>query len=460
MNLSLEETALVVGGRTEGLDPDARVTGVAVDSRLVEPGDAFFALKGAFLDGHDYADEALRRGASAVVVERAVDVDVRRRITVPDGMAGLVALAGRVRERLNPIVVGITGSTGKTSVKDLLASIVGLKMPVVASEKSFNNELGVPLTLLKTRADTRVVVAEMGARGMGQITELCRLARPRIGVVTNVGVTHYEMFGSRAAIARAKGELVEALPEGGAAILNADDPLVSRMASRRGDLVAVVTFGLSEAASVQARDVKLDRLGRPTFRMVRGSEGGVWVTLQASGAHQVMNALAAAATALALGLTLEDCRIGLEAAQISPWRMQVTEIGGSVIVNDAYNASPASVASAMQTCSAMVGEGGRLLAILGYMAELGSLTETEHLRIGALAASLAGRLVVVGTQAAPIAAGARQAGMTDVLEVPDGTAAAAAVGDLGRGDVLLIKGSRVAALEQVSDMVTEGMASA
>jgi UDP-N-acetylmuramoyl-tripeptide--D-alanyl-D-alanine ligase len=460
LNLSLEETARVVGGRTEGLDPEVRVTGVAVDSRLVEPGDAFFALKGAFLDGHDYAEEALRRGASAVVVERPVDVDVRRRITVPDGMAGLVALAGRVREALNPIVVGITGSTGKTSVKDLLASIVGLKMPVVASEKSFNNELGVPLTLLKTRADTRVVVAEMGARGIGQITELCRLARPRIGVVTNVGVTHYEMFGSRAAIARAKGELVEALPEGGAAILNADDPLVSKMASRRGDLVDVVTFGLSEAASVQARDVKLDRLGRPTFRMVRGSEGGVWVTLQASGAHQVMNALAAAAAALALGLTLEDCRVGLEAAQISPWRMQVTETGGSVIVNDAYNASPASVASALQTCSAMVGEGGRLLAILGYMAELGSLTETEHLRIGAMAASLAGRLVVVGTQAAPIAAGARQAGMTDVLEVPDGTAAAAAVGDLGRGDVLLIKGSRVAALEQVSDMVTEGMASA
>lgn len=460
MNLSLVEAARVVGGRTEGLDPKVRVTGAVVDSRLVKPGDAFFALKGDFLDGHDFVEEALRRGAAAVVVDRPVEVPPGRRVTVPDVAAGLVALAGWVRDVLNPIVVGITGSTGKTSVKDLLAAIVRTKMPVVASEKSFNNELGLPLTLLKTRSDTRVVVAEMGARGRGQIARLCELARPHVGVVTNVGVTHYEMFGSRAAIAHAKGELVEAVPEGGAVVLNADDPLVAKMASRRGDLVDVLTFGLSGGAWLRAEQVNIDRLGRPTFHLVRGSQRGVWVTLSASGAHQVMNALAASTAALALGLTLEECRIGLESAEISPWRMQVAEVGGSVIVNDAYNASPASVTSALQTCAAMVREGGKLVAVLGYMAELGSLTETEHLRIGALTASLAGRLVVVGNHASPIAAGARQAGMADVVEVADAAAAASAVGKLGKGDVLLIKGSRVAALEQVSDMVREGLAGA
>ncbi|HEX2149695.1 MAG TPA: UDP-N-acetylmuramoyl-tripeptide--D-alanyl-D-alanine ligase, partial [Actinomycetota bacterium] len=363
-----------------------------------------------------------------------------------------------VRDVLNPIVVGITGSTGKTSVKDLLASIVKGRMSVIASEKSFNNELGVPLTLARTKGDTRVVVVEMGARGVGQIRDLCNLARPHMGIVTNVGVTHYEMFGSRAAIARAKGELVEAIPEGGAAILNADDPLVAGMSRRRGDLVDVLTYGIAEKAWLQGQEVKIDRLGRPTFRMAQGSQRGVWVEMQVSGVHQVMNALAASAAALALGLTLEDCRIGLEAAEISPWRMQIREAGGAVIVNDAYNASPTSVASALQTCAGMTRDGGRLVVILGHMAELGNLAETEHARIGALAASLASRLVAVGPGAVPIAEGALREGMTDVVQVPDAAAAVAAVGALGRGDVLLVKGSRVAALEQVSDLVEQGMA--
>ena len=453
MNLSLREAAGVMGAEAEGLDPAVRITGAVVDSRLIKPGNVFFALRGQYLDGHDYVGEALRKGASAVVVERPVGTDRQRTLMVPDTMAAVAALAGWVRDVLNPIVVGITGSTGKTSVKDLLASIVRIQMPVVASERSFNNELGVPLTLLRTRYDTRVVVVEMGTRGVGQIAELCALARPHMGVVTNVGVTHYEMFGSRAAIAKAKGELVEAIPEGGAAVLNHDDPLVAGMASRRGSLVDVLTYGTSNGAWLRGHDVKIDRLGRATFRMAQGSQRGVWVSLQASGAHQVMNALAASAAALGLGLTLEQCRVGLEAAEISPWRMQVREAGGAVIVNDAYNASPTSVTSALQTCAGMVGEGGRLVAILAHMAELGALSDTEHRRIGALAASLADRLVVVGSSAEPLAAGALDAGMAEVVRVPDAAAAAEAAGRLRPGDVLLIKGSRVAALEKVSDLV-------
>ncbi|HEX2052198.1 MAG TPA: UDP-N-acetylmuramoyl-tripeptide--D-alanyl-D-alanine ligase [Actinomycetota bacterium] len=458
MNLSLPDAARVLGADPSGLARGVRITGAVVDSRLVKPGDAFFALQGDFLDGHDFVREALRKGAAAVVVGREVEADPARRIVVPDPAAGLTALAGWLRDVLNPIVVGITGSTGKTSVKDLLTAIVRARMPVVASEKSFNNELGVPLTLLKTRSDTRAVVVEMGTRGIGQIAELCRLARPHIGVVTNVGVAHYEMFGSRAAIARAKGELVEALPEGGAAVLNADDPLVAAMASRRGSMVDLLTYGTSGGAWLRADNLKVDRLGRATFRLARGAQRGVWVSLQASGMHQVNNAMAAATAAMALGLTLEECRIGLEAAEISPWRMQVRQLGEATIVNDAYNASPASVISALQTCAGMVGEGGRLLVILGHMAELGAISETEHLRIGALAASLADRLVAVGTAAEPIAAGATQEGMADVVRVRDAEAAAAAVGPLRPGDVLLVKGSRVAALEKVSDMVAAGTA--
>lgn len=460
MNLSLVEAARILGAPGAGLDRRIRVTGAVVDSRLVKPGDAFFALKGEFVDGHDFAAEAIRKGASVVVVDRPVKVDPSRSITVPDPMAALAALAGWSRDVLNPVVVGITGSTGKTSVKDLLASIVGVQMPVVASERSFNNELGVPLTLAKVRHDTRVAVVEMGTRGIGQIARLCELARPHLGVVTNVGVTHYETFRSRAAVAQAKGELVEAIPEGGAVILNADDPLVARMSSRRGDLVDVLTFGIAEEAWLRARDVAIDRLGRPSFMMVRGSQRGVWVTMQASGVHQVMNALAASTAALALGLSLEDCRTGLQAAEISPWRMQVREVGGAVIVNDAYNASPTSVASALRTCAAMTRGGGRLLAVLGHMAELGDLWESEHRRVGAQAASLAARLVVVGNGAAPIADGATSEGMSDVVRVPDGEAAVAAVGILRPGDVLLIKGSRVAALESVSDLVAATMVDA
>lgn len=448
-----------MGVSADGLDPSAWVTGAVVDSRLIRPGDAFFAMRGEHLDGHDFVEEALRRGASAVVVDRRVGVTGSRQVVVPDTMAALEGLAGRVRDVLNPVVVGVTGSTGKTSVKDLLAAIVRPQMPVVASEKSFNNELGVPLTLVKITADTRVVVVEMGARGVGQIRALCNLARPHLGIVTNVGVTHYELFGSREAIAEAKGELVEAITQGGAAILNADDPVVADMSRRRGELVDVLTYGLNEKAYLRAENIRIDRLGRPAFRMVRGSRS-VRVTLQVSGVHQVMNALAASTAALALGLTLDDCRVGLEGAAISPWRMQIREVGDAVIVNDAYNASPTSVGSALQTCAGMTREDGRLVVILGHMAELGNLAETEHRRIGALAASLAARLVVVGRNAEPIAAGAIQEGMTDVIQVDDAAAAVAAVGTLGPGDVLLIKGSRVAALEHVSDLVEQGMASA
>lgn len=455
MNLTVEEFARVIGGDPSGGHTrGAKVTGASADSRRVKPGDAFFALPGASADGHDFVADALANGATAAVVVRPQEADGPY-VYVADPMQALGRAAGWVRDVFSPTVVGITGSTGKTSVKDLIASIAKCRLKTVASEMSFNNELGVPLTLLRTRLDTDVVVLEMGARGAGHIKDLCEIARPHIGILTNVGVTHYEQFGSAQAIVSAKTELVKALPPGGAAILNADDERVRKMGSDLPSEVEVLTYGLSPTAWLRAEGVRLDRMGRPTFRILRGSES-VWVTLSVSGEHQVHNALAAAGGALALGLELEDCRVGLENARLSPWRMQVESVQGVSLVNDAYNANPTSMVAALQTCAHMAGD-GRFVAVLGYMAELGDLEVTEHRRIGALAGSLAAKLIVVGANAQPLAVGARDAGMTDVEVVDNAEDAAQSVGELASGDVVLVKGSRVAGLERVVEILKGGL---
>ena len=457
MRLNLEQAARIVKGRIAHPDKSVAVAGASIDSRTVKPGELFFALKGEWLDGHDFVQDALLKGAAGAVVTALQDQSDRtRQILVDDALAAMNALAGWVRDAGSPVVVGITGSTGKTSVKDLLASILRPHRKVVASEGSFNNELGLPLTLMRIRPDTDVVVCEMGARGPGQIKLLCDLARPAIGTVTNVGVTHFELFGSQEAIANTKAELVRSLPEGGSAILNADDPLVSAMAGQTK--AEVLFYGSGKDAWLRAEAVTFDGLGRPSFRMLRGSRR-VSVSLPVSGQHQVSNALAASASALALGLTLEDCRDGLEQAQLSRWRMQTSEVAGVVLVNDAYNANPTSMASALTSCVAMVRPGGRLVAVLGYMAELGAIELSEHRRVGALAAAAANRLVIVGEAAAPIAEGAREAGLAEVIQVAAPEEAVEATGPLARGDVVLVKGSRVAGLESVVELLEQGLAS-
>lgn len=451
MNVTHSEASRIMGGTLTRSQGSEKIRGAAsIDTRSLVEGDLFFAMPGEVVDGHEFVKEAIQKGAAAAVVTREVE-GAGPQIVVADATAAMVRLAVWVRDTINPVVVGITGSTGKTSVKDLLESIVGRVRPTVASRGSFNNELGLPLTLLRIKVGTEVVICEMGARGPGQIKALCELARPHVGVVTNVGVTHFETFGSQEAITSAKAELVQALPEGGAAVLNADDPRVAGMGSVGG---ASLTYGLSQGSWLRAESVTMDKLGRPSFRMMRGSDGE-WVSLAVSGQHQVHNALAASAAALALGLTLEDCRMGLEAAEISAWRMETVEVEGVVIVNDAYNANPTSVRSALTTCAAMVPEGGRFVAVLGYMAELGELEMFEHRQIGALAASVAHRLVVVGSRAAGITAGALDAGMTDVVSIDRADEADCAVKDLAAGDVVLIKGSRVAALENVARRLGE-----
>lgn len=453
MRLSLADVARVTGGSLHGAAPETETTGVSIDSRQVGSGHLFVALAGESADGHDFARAAVSAGAAAALVARPVP-DAGPQVVVADPLLALQQLAAWVRDVVDPLVVGITGSTGKTSTKDLLHAVSAVRHPTVAAERSFNNDLGVALTLLRSGPDTRVVVCELGARGIGQIRALCRYVRPQVGVVTNVGVTHFEHFGSVEAIVAAKSELPAALGPHGVAVLNADDPRVAGMAA--AGPAEVLTYGLARRAFLRADAIEVDRLGRPSFRLVRGSMQ-VPVQLQMAGRHQVWNALAAAGAGLALGLELEEVALGLAAARSSPWRMEVSQRDGVVVVNDAYNANPTSVAAALQTCAAMVPPGGRLLAVLGGMAELGPIEVAEHRRMGGLAAPLVQRLVTVGDQAAPMAQGARAAGLADVVPVPDTalgggslSAVLAALGPLVRGDVVLVKASRVAGLERLA----------
>jgi UDP-N-acetylmuramoyl-tripeptide--D-alanyl-D-alanine ligase len=485
IELTLTEVASAVGGRLHAATGDERVTGtVEFDSRKVGPGGLFVALPGERVDGHDFAGVAVRAGAAGVLAGRPVDapaVIVPPAADVPGGvyvlagdrdgsgaavLAALGRLARAVVDRLTELtVVGVTGSSGKTSTKDLIAALVGPLGSTIAPPGSFNNELGHPWTVLRADHGTRHLVLELSARGVGHIAALCRVAPPRIGVVLNVGSAHLGEFGSRQAIAAAKGELVEALPpadRGGVAVLNADDELVSAMAARTP--ARVLRFGVHPTVhptapdvAVLAEDVELDGSGRASFRLVT-PDGTANVRLAVHGRHQVSNALAAAAVAVELGAGVEQVADRLStAAPVSPWRMEVRDrADGLTVINDAYNANPESVRAALQTLVAMSGTGRRSWAVLGPLGELGERAEAEHAELGRLAVRLGvDRLVVVGEQARAMhdAAGASGAGSSgeESVFVPDVEAAVALLRDeLRAGDLVLVKASRAFGLERVA----------
>ncbi|RKS74512.1 UDP-N-acetylmuramoyl-tripeptide--D-alanyl-D-alanine ligase [Actinomadura pelletieri DSM 43383] len=453
--------AEITGGTLHG-PPDVMVNGpVVIDSRAVEPGALFAALKGERADGHDFAPAALAAGAAAVLAQRPPEGPVDGPfVVVDDVQAALGRLARGVLERLPDVtVIAVTGSAGKTSTKDLVGQVVGRAGPTVFPPGSFNNEIGLPLTVLRADASTRHLVLEMGARGIGHIAYLTGIARPDVGMVLNVGTAHVGEFGGRENIARAKGEIVEAVPPGGTAVLNADDPLVAAMASRTR--AEVVTFGRSPDAAVRAEAETLDEQGRAAFTLVT-PEGSAPVTLRLHGAQAVLNALAAAAAARAAGMALDDVAAGLSAATpVSRWRMEVTErADGVTVVNDAYNANPDSMRAALDLLVHLSGDepgGGRrrrAYAVLGEMAELGDSSAAEHARIGEHAArsGIAG-LVVVGANAAATADGARRvrSWTGECVQVDDVGAAVTAIGErLAPRDVVLVKASRVAGLERVA----------
>jgi UDP-N-acetylmuramoyl-tripeptide--D-alanyl-D-alanine ligase len=455
MPLRMAEVAAAVGGRLDGgTDPAAEVRAITIDSRAVAPGALFVALAGTRTDGHDHAAAAVAAGAVGVLAARPVGIPA---VIVDGGDAGVVAALGRlaraVIDRLPATtVIGITGSSGKTSTKDLLADLLRRLGPTVAAPGSYNNDIGHPLTVLRADATTRFLALECSARGIGHIARLVAIAPPSIGVVLNVGTAHLGEFGSLAAIAQAKGELVESLPVEGIAVLNADDPAVAAMADRTR--ARVVTFGCSPTAAVRADDVTLDAVGRPAFGLIAAGER-VPVQLGLYGEHHVSNALAAAAVARAVGMPLADIAAGLAAARpASRWRMEVTQrADGITVVNDAYNANPESMRAALKALAAM-SVGRRSWAVLGEMGELGAAAAEAHDAIGRLVVRLnISRLVAVGPPARLISGGAALEGSWDneSVAVPDVDAALALLrAELAPGDVVLVKASRAAGLERLA----------
>jgi UDP-N-acetylmuramoyl-tripeptide--D-alanyl-D-alanine ligase len=464
--LTLAEVAAAVGGTLDGADPDVLVTGpVEVDSRKVCPGGLFAAFVGERVDGHDYAVTAVEAGAVAVLASRPVGVPA---VLVDSVVEALGKLARTVVARAEgTAVVALTGSAGKTSTKDLIAQLLQRHGETVFPPGSLNNEIGHPMTALRVEAGTRHLVMEMGARHKGDIEYLTSITPPRIGLVLNVGTAHVGEFGSQEAIAEAKGELVEALPAEGAAILNADDRLVRAMASRTR--AKVVFFGESPEADVRATDVRLDATGRPSFTLTTPA-GSAPVQLRLYGEHHVSNALAAAAVAMELGMTVDDTAAALgEAGALSRWRMEVVDrADGVTVVNDAYNANPDSMRAALRALVSMGGRGPerrRTWAVLGEMRELGEDSLAEHDAIGRLAVRLdVTKLVAVGgREAACMELGARNEGSwgEESVLVSDADAAVELLrSQLRPGDVVLVKASRSAGLERVAEaLLAEGAAS-
>jgi UDP-N-acetylmuramoyl-tripeptide--D-alanyl-D-alanine ligase len=438
--LSLAEIAEIVGGRVVG-DPSVTVTGdVEYDSRKIGPGGLFLAFAGEKADGHDYAGVAVAAGAAAVLGSRDTGVPG---VVVEDPLAAVAALARAVVSRLDRLtVVGLTGSSGKTTTKDYIGQLLSRLGPTVALPGSLNNELGFPYTVLRASRETRFLVLEMGARGVGHIRYLTDIARPSIGVVLNIGAAHIGEFGSKEGTALAKGELVEALPPTGVAVLNADDPLVAAMASRTSASVVLV----GSTGSLTASDVTLDAAGRASYTLSDGSRSGT-VRLTTAGEHQVANTLAAGAVALAAGMEFDDLVAALGGVGIaSERRMDVyTRPDGVTVVDDSYNANPSSTSAALRALAAM-GGGKRTTAVLGFMAELGEHEVSGHAEVGRLAAELGvDRLIAVTGGAGPILDGA--AGVagwrgTGLLAGDQAAAIEILRHDLRADDVVLVKGSR------------------
>jgi UDP-N-acetylmuramoyl-tripeptide--D-alanyl-D-alanine ligase len=460
ITMSLDEIAAAVGGVvTPAGAGDVAVTGsVEFDTRKLTPGGLFFAFAGAKVDGHDFGAAAVAAGAVGALGQRAVPE--LPTIVVDDQLAAIQKLARTVIDRLpQATVIGLTGSSGKTTTKDLIAQLLARVGPTIAPPGSLNNELGHPYTVLKADEDTRWLVLELGARGIGHIRDLCLVAPLRIGVVLNVGVAHIGEFGSVEKIAQAKGELVEALPADGLAILNADDPRVRAMAERTS--ARIVLAGEAADADVRAIDVVLDDRGRPGYTLVT-PDGSAAVQLGITGRHQVGNSLSAASVALAAGMRLPDVAAALaELRVVSTRRMDVFDrADGVTVIDDSYNANPASTAAALHALIAL-GPDRRRIAVLGYLAELGEHERSGHEGVGELAARLGvDRLIVVGALAEPIHRGATSVATWEgtSVSVPDQDSAIALLrSELQEGDVVLVKGSRYRTWDVADFLRTENV---
>jgi UDP-N-acetylmuramoyl-tripeptide--D-alanyl-D-alanine ligase len=449
--MTADDLARLTGGRLLARS-DRPIRGAAVDSRLVAPGELFVALPGEQTDGHAFVADAIARGAAAVIVTRPApdpaalgDVTVVR---VADALAALGAVAAGWRRRFRPLVVGVTGSIAKTSTKEAVAAVLASRFRTLRNEGNQNNEVGLPLTLLRLGPEHEAAVLEMGMYVGGEIAELARIAQPRIGIVTAVQPVHLSRIGSLAAIEAAKGELLEALPPDGTAILNADDPIVRRMGARSA--ARTVSYGFADDADVGAEAVESAGLDGMRFTL-RVDGGRRPMAIPTLGRLSVHNALAAVAVGRAAGLTLDEIAAGLAAGWSAPHRVQVVRLGAVTLIDDSYNASPRSVVAALDLLTGLPGRRG---AVLGEMLELGEASDEGHWLVGEAAARTVDWLMVVGAGARAIADGAATAGLeeADITRVPDVEAALAAIPPrLRDGDVVLVKASRGIALERVVD---------
>ena len=449
--LSLAEISVITNAQTNSTT-DIFFEHVTTDSRKISSGALFIALKGENFNGEDFAEESLSKGAAAVVVSRSFDKDLDGIIIkVDDTLEAYQKIAGAWRNRFDIPVIAVTGSNGKTTTKDLTAAALNSFGHVHKTSGNFNNEVGVPMTLLDMNDKTTAAVIEIGMRGLGQIESLAKVVRPTIGIITNVSEAHIELLDSIENIAKAKGELVRAIPSGGTIILNADNKYTAAMTKLVREGVNVITYGLENQAELMATDILIGSVATEFTLTYRGEDFDFEIPML--GRHNVSNALGAIAVGLTLGLSVEEIQRGISSLTTTKMRFEVIRRDGLTIVNDAYNASPASMRVAIKTTSEVYD--GRLIAVLGDMLELGEIAERVHREIGAeLVENKFDTLITLGELGKFIAAGAREAGLKNVYTFDTHEAAAKKILELVRaGDTILFKASHVMHMEKIIELI-------
>ena len=449
--LSLAEIAEITNAQTNS-SAEIFFERVTTDSRKISSGALFVALKGQNFNGEDFAEESLSKGAAAVLVSRSFDKDLDGVIIkVDDTLTAYRQIAGAWRNRFDIPVIAVTGSNGKTTTKDLTAAALNSFGHVQKTSGNFNNEVGVPMTLLGMNDTTEAAVVEIGMRGLGQIESLAEVVRPTIGIITNVSEAHFEILGSIENIAKAKGELVEAIQPGGTIILNADNQYTAAMTSLVREGVNVITYGLEKHANLNASNILIGSVATEFTLTYRGESYDFEIPML--GRHNVSNALGAIAAGLTLGLSIEEIQRGISSLTTTKMRYEVIRRDGLTIVNDAYNASPASMRVAIRTTSEVYD--GRLIAVLGDMLELGEIAERVHREIGAeLVENKFDTLITLGELGKFIAAGAREAGLEKVYTFDTHEAAAKKILEIVRnGDTILFKASHVMHMEKIIELI-------
>lgn len=455
--MHLSDVIEAVRGELVQGSSNIEISGVSIDSRSIKPGDLFFAFPGERVDGHDFLEQVFDQGAAAAVISHQVNFQNRAAlIMVADPLTALQDLAYYYRRLYSIPVVAVTGSTGKTTTKDLIAGVLEQRFNVLKTSGNYNNEIGLPLTLLQLKHSHQVVVLEMAMRGPGQIAALCELSRPQAGVITNIGKTHLELLGSQEAIALAKGELLQALPSDGWAMLNAEDPWQVKLSEKVSG--EVIFYGYSDHCTISASQVVLNNLAGVEFKLSTPA-GQTPCFLPLPGAHNVTNALAAAAVGYRFGLTPQEIAAGLQSASLTEMRLEIKQgKDGVKIIDDSYNASPSSTIAALKLLAESGGE--RTIAVLGDMYELGEETVDGHRQVGKEAVALQiDCLCTVGQLAREIAKGAINDGMdSDLIYVyQEKTEAVSFLRSyLQKGDVVLIKGSRGMKMEEIVAAIQDG----